>query len=93
MPVKTFPPNGHDLFDMAGNVWEWCSDWYDERFYTRLTDGVENPVCRNSDGGLKSIRGGAWCYYAYVMRCAFRSGFPPHSADINGGFRCIRSVD
>jgi len=92
VPVKSFPPNGYDLFDTAGNVWEWCEDWYDERFYREIGQGVENPVCTESASGLKVIRGGAWCYYAYVMRCAFRSGFPPHSSDINGGFRCARSL-
>lgn len=93
VPVKSFPPNRYELFEMAGNVWEWCEDWYDEHFYDGLPAGVDNPVCTESASGLKVIRGGAWCYYAYVMRCAFRSGFPPHAADINGGFRCARSLD
>ena len=93
LPVKGFSPNGYGLFDMAGNVWGWCEDWYDEQFYRTLAKGVENPVCAEPAGGLKVIRGGAWCYYAYVMRCAFRSGFPPHASDINGGFRCVRNAD
>jgi formylglycine-generating enzyme required for sulfatase activity len=92
VPVKSLPPNGYELFGMAGNVWEWCEDWYEERFYGGLVEGTENPVCTDSASGLKVIRGGAWCYYAYVMRCAFRSGFPPPCCDINGGFRCARSA-
>ncbi len=92
VPAKSLPPNGYGLFGMAGNVWEWCEDWYDERLYGGLPDGVEDPVCADAASGLKVIRGGAWCYHAYVMRCAFRSGFPPECCDINGGFRCARNV-
>jgi formylglycine-generating enzyme required for sulfatase activity len=89
-PVKAYPPNAFGLFDMAGNVWEWCGDWFSESYYT--TEVSYEP--KGSEVGVERvIRGGSWmCSQSYCRgyRVASRSHATPDSAMNNLGFRCAR---
>jgi len=75
--VGSFAPNGYGLYDMAGNVWEWCSDWYDPAYYSKSPR--ENPAGPSS-GTSRVLRGGSWNLNSYYMRVSFRfPGVPEHS--------------
>jgi formylglycine-generating enzyme len=82
-PVGSFAANGYGLYDMAGNVWHWCWDWYGKP-YAGGTDptGV-------STGSRRVLRGGDWTYFANVQG-AYRHTDPPSSAVNNSGFRLAR---
>jgi formylglycine-generating enzyme required for sulfatase activity len=92
-PVGSFAPNGYGLYDMAGNLLEWCWDRYAAPPYPAGSPylGGTNPTGA-ATGSFRVLRGGVWFGNAYNARCADRSGVPP--TDINDviGFRCVRGL-
>jgi sulfatase modifying factor 1 len=90
--VKSFPPNGYGLYEMAGNVWEWCNDWYADDYY--LHSANENPV-GPENSKERVIRGGSWMCaenFCTNYRVAARSHATPDSGLNNLGFRCVQDV-
>ena len=83
-PIATSEPNGYGLYDMCENVHEWCSDWYDPRYYE--VSPVEDPKGPES-GTRKASRGGAWRHQIKIARCAARSSIPPEFRYADYGFR------
>ena len=89
-PVGSFPPNRYGLYDMAGNVFEWCSDWYSSNYYSNSTR--ENPY-GPSTGETRVLRGGSWNHDDSSMRAAYRNYYAPTSRHYYNGFRCCVSQD
>jgi formylglycine-generating enzyme required for sulfatase activity len=87
-PVGSFVANGYGLHDMAGNVWEWCWDWYGASTYV---NNATDP-CGAASGSKRVIRGGGWADGANFCRVAARYDFTPSFHLYSLGFRVARSV-
>ncbi len=91
-PAKSYRANGYGLYNITGNVWEWCWDWFDAGYYRSAP--AENPTGPEPTG-RRVMRGGSYlCHASYCNRYRVdaRSANTPDSATTNLGFRCVRDV-
>lgn len=87
-PVGSFRANPWGLFDLHGNVWEWCGDWYDAQYYAESPAGDPTGP---AEGTARIVRGGGWGPYPVFCRAAYRGWEAPSYRECFVGFRVVRT--
>jgi formylglycine-generating enzyme required for sulfatase activity len=90
-PVLSYPGNGYGLYDMAGNVYQWCNDWYDYHYYSLSVQEPHNPKGPHQ-GVYRVLRGGCWKSLKEDLRSSHRHRNNPGTMNGTYGFRCAADV-
>jgi len=90
MPVGSFSPNTWQVYDMHGNIAEWCSDWYESKYYEKSpSNNPKGP----ENGTFKVVRGGSWQSDGSILRCGNRTSYNPSLKMNTIGFRCVKDYN